>query len=120
MTEEVTEKKGAFIESLTRKSNKIRADRAAAISEDADLIYKRIIEDLEVDIRRLERERESMLDLSPDNSLSLKPAKDFDEKEFVEQDVQIGLKLRNLNIKLDIAKKRYMYLFSDQTEGGKA
>jgi hypothetical protein len=36
---------GAFLLSLKRNNSKIREDRAQAIGEDAQLIYKRKIED---------------------------------------------------------------------------
>ena len=44
---------GAFVESLKRNNQKIREDRAIAIAEDAQLIYKREVEDLEIQIKRL-------------------------------------------------------------------
>lgn len=104
---------GAFIASLKRNNSKIRADRAQAIGEDAQLLYKRAIEDLQVTIRRMERDQENMLDLSPENSMSLKLASDFDATSYVEKDVELGVKIRNSEIKLEIAKKRYTYLFGE-------
>lgn len=109
--EEVLKPKGAFIESLVRNNKQIRADRAEAIGEDAQLIYKREIEDLTVDIRKMERDQENMLDLSPDNAMSLKLASDFDAKDYVAKDLELGVKIRNAKIKLEIAQKRYTYLF---------
>jgi hypothetical protein len=102
---------GAFITSLKRNNSKIRADRAEAIGEDAQLLYKRAVEDLEVSISRMNRDQENMLDLSPESAMSLKLASDFDAKSYVEKDVDLGVKIRNAQIKLDIAKKRYLYLF---------
>lgn len=102
---------GAFITSLKRNNKKIRDDRAAAIQEDTQLLYKRTIEDLEVNIKRMERELENMLDLSPTDARSLVLASDFDSKEFVAKDVEIGVKIRNEQIKRDIAVRRYEYLF---------
>lgn len=112
--EKVMEKAGAFINSLKRNFKQIRSDRAEAIAEDAELMFKREIEDIEVSIKRMKRERENMLDQSPDNALSLKLATDFDAKEFVEAEIRLGIKIREAEIKLDIARKRYAYLF----EGG--
>lgn len=106
-----TKPKGKFIESLVRNNKQIRADRAEAIGEDAQLIYKREIEDLTVEIRKMERDQENMLDLSPDNAMSLKLASDFDARDYVSKDLELGVKIRNANIKLEIAKKRYTYLF---------
>jgi len=59
----------------------------------------------------MEREQENMLDLSPTNALSLTLASDFDAKAYVGKDLDLGVRIRNLDIKLDIAKKRYAYLF---------
>jgi len=105
-------KKGAFIESLQRNNKKIRDDRALAISEDAQMLYKRQIEDTELEIKKLKRERESMLDLSPTTADSLVLASDFNAKNFVSKDIEIGVKIRNLEITLEIAKNRYNHLFN--------
>ena len=104
--------KGAFVESLTRNNKKIRQDRAIAIAEDAGLLYKREVEDLGIQIKQLVREREGMLDLSPTTADSLVLASDFDSKAFVAKDIELGVKIRNLEIKLEIASKRYSQLFT--------
>lgn len=106
---EVTE--GAFIESLKRNNRKIRDDRATAISEDTQLLFKRKVEDLTVNITRMKRERENMLDLSPESAMSLVLASDFDSVAFVEKDIELGVKIRNEEIKLGIANTRYNHLF---------
>jgi hypothetical protein len=110
---ELQQKQGAFVESLQRNNKQIRNDRAIAITEDAEMIYKRTIEDMEIEVKRLKRERESLLDLSPTSADSLVLASDFSSKNFVEKDVEIGLKIRNLDIKLDIARERYKHLFGN-------
>ena len=115
MSTEVTDTKpvegGAFIDSLKRNNTKIRADRAAAISEDAQLLYKRAIEDLSVEVRKMVRDQENMLDLSPSDAISLKLASDFNAAEYVSKDIDLGVKIRNAKIKLEIATARYQYLF---------
>lgn len=105
---------GAFIESLKRGNKQIRSDRAEAIGEDAQLMYKRFIEDLAVSIKRMERDRENMLDQSPDNALSLKLATDFDAQEYVNKDNELGWKIRNAEIKLELATARYEFLFGGE------
>jgi len=110
-TKENVAVKGEFFDSLTRNNKKIRSDRAISIAEDAQLLYKRKIEDMEMQIKRLRRERSNMLDLSPTDANSLVLASDFDSESFVEKDIEIGVKLRNLEIKLDIAVERYSVLF---------
>jgi len=102
---------GAFIDSLKRNNQKIRDDRATSIAEDAQLIYKRQIEDLSVKIRQMKREQENMLDLSPHHADSLTVASDFDAVGYVSKDVELGVKIRNTEITLKIASDRYTYLF---------
>jgi hypothetical protein len=53
-----------------------------------------------------------MIDLSPANSTSLVLASDFDSKQFISKDIEIGVKIRNLEIKLEIATARYKELFT--------
>lgn len=113
VAEEVTVK-GAFAESLRRNNKQIRQDRADAISEDTQLVYKRSIEDLELSIKKMKREQENMLDLSPTNAQSLVLASDFDSKAYTDKDIELGVKIRNAEIKLEIAQKRYAYLFGGQ------
>ena len=105
---------GAFISSLKRNNTKIRADRAEAIGEDTELVYKRIIEDLELSIRKMKREQENMLDLSPTSADSLVLASDFDSQKYVNKDVELGVKIVNAQMKLDIARERFEYLFGGE------
>lgn len=106
-----SEKKGAFIESLKRNNDKIREDRALAIVEDAQILYRREVEDLSLKLNRLKREQDNMLDLSPTHADSLVLASDFDAKQYVAKDLEIAVKVRNLEIKLQLAEKRYEHLF---------
>ena len=101
---------GAFDTILKRNNKQIRDDRAQAIVEDAELEMKRMMENLERDIKKLKRKREAMLDLSPGNSYSLTPEK-FDASLWVDKDVELGIEIRNTEIKFDIVKTRYEYLF---------
>jgi len=102
---------GAFLASLKRNNKQIRADRATAIAEDTQLIYKREIEDLQLNIKKMQREQENMLDLSPTDALSLVLASDFDSAAYTGKDIELGVKIRNSEIKLEIATTRYTYLF---------
>ena len=113
MAEILEGQNGAFIDSLRRNNKQIREDRATAIAEDAQIQYRRMVEDLEVSIKRMQRDRENMLDLSPDNAMSLKLASDFNSGEYVAKDIDLGVKIRNAEIKLEIAQKQYTYLFGN-------
>jgi len=110
---EVDVPKGDFISSLKRNNRKIRDDRAEAISEDAYIRYRRAVEDLEVGIKRMARERDNMLDLSPTNALSLVLATDFNSEEYVAKDIELGVRIRNAGIKLEIAKRQFKRLFGE-------
>jgi len=118
MSEEISgsplsEMKGIFIGSLVRNNKKIREDRAIAIAEQAQMIYKREVEDIEMKIKQIKRERDNMLDMSPTDAQSLVLATDFDAKSFVAKDMELGITLRNLEIKLEIARSRYKSLFEE-------
>lgn len=107
------EKGGAFIESLKRNNRKIRNDRAEAIAEDTYIRYRRAVEDLEVSIKRMKRERDNMLDLSPTNAQSLVLASDFNAEEYVNKDIELGIKIRNAEIKIEIARAQFKDLFGE-------
>jgi hypothetical protein len=102
---------GAFIESLKRNNKQIKDSRAASIAEDLEFAYRNLIEQLKRDKRSKERALEDKLDLSPTNTQSLVLAADFDAVKFASEDISIGIDIRNLDIKLDIARKRYKFLF---------
>lgn len=116
MPEETQQYEGAFFDSLIRNNRQIREDRAATIFEDAQLIYRREIEDLALQIKKLKRERENMLDLSPTHADSLVLASDFNAKDYVKKDLDISVALRNLEIKYELAQQRYNYLFKQEED----
>jgi len=104
------ELKPRFIESLQRNNDQIREDRARTIGADSELIYRRRVEDIELKIKRLEREQEGLIDISPLDRNSLTFA-DFQPEAFVQKDIEYSLTIRNLNIQLEVAVKRFEYLF---------
>lgn len=103
-----------FFESLKRNNSKIREDRALAIAETAELKFKRKIEDLDMELKQAVRDRDNMLDMSPTTADSLVLASDFSADSFVEKDLSLGINIRNLEIKLEIAKSRYKELFGTE------
>jgi hypothetical protein len=102
---------GAFVSSLKRNNKQIKEARAVAIAEDAQMYYKRKIEDIEKDLRQTRRDREAMLDLSPSDKNTIISVSDFDATKWVEKDLELGLRIRELEIKLEVASKQYNYLF---------
>jgi hypothetical protein len=112
---ELSELKGSFVTSLMRNNKEIRNDRALAIAEDAELIFKREVEDVSTQLKRLKRDRENMLDLAGTDKTKLINPSDFKAKEFVAKDLAIGLEIRDCEIKLDILTRRYNDLFKEET-----
>ena len=110
----VKDQEGTFFASLKRNNAKIREDRAIAIAEDAERLYKRKIEDLRDGIKKMTREREYMLDMSPTDSTSLVMASDFSADNFINKDLDLGLRIRNETIKLEIAEKSFKQLFGKE------
>lgn len=104
------ELKPRFIGLLQRNNDQIREDRAQIIGADSELIYRRRVEDIELKIKRMEREREGLIDISPLDRNSLTFA-DFQPEAFVQKDIELSLTIRNLNIQLEVAVKRFEYLF---------
>lgn len=112
----INDVKGKFAANLIRNNKKIREDRALVIVESAEMFYKRKVEDLTVQLRQLRRDRDNMLDLSPTSADSLTLASEFDASKFVETDLDLGVKIRNLEIKLEVAQSRYNELFTEKIE----
>ena len=104
-------KQGLVYESLSRTNKQIRTQRGNAIAEDLEMIFKRAVEDQEMAIKRLEREQENAFDFSPDNAQSLVMSTKVDSTQIKDNDLRLGLEIRNSKIKLEIAKERYNTLF---------
>ena len=81
--DQLNELKGSFVTSLRRNNKQIRDDRALAIAEDAELIFKREVEDITTALKVAKRERDSMLDLGGTSTTTIISQSDFDAKAFV-------------------------------------
>lgn len=113
-------KNGRFAQMLRRSNKEIKDDRAIAIAEQAEMQYRREVEDMQMHLRRLERKRENKLDMSPTNADSLILGEDFDAPRFTEEDIELGVQIRNLRIKLEIAEERYNTLFGENFNADQA
>lgn len=102
---------GYMAHSLTRTNNKIKRDRAESIAEDVKLSYKRKVEDLQMEMRKLQRKQKGLFDFSPESSFSLVLADDVEGVDIVDRDMELALEIRNTKVKLIEAKKRYNHLF---------
>jgi len=111
---QLNELKGSFVTSLRRNNKQIRDDRALSIAEDAQMLFKREVEDCATELKRLKRDRDNMLDLGGNETTKIISPSDFNAKEFVKKDLELGLKIRETEIKLEILTKRYNELFSGE------
>ena len=111
---EYSEMKGAFVESLKRSAKDIKQDRAESVAEDLELSMSRTLENTRRDLKKLTRKRSGMLDLSPQNTISLIMAESFDADGFSDEYLRLGLEIRELEIKLEVAQKSYNHLFGGE------
>lgn len=110
-TELAPEVEGALYQSLRRNNKEIRQDRADTIAEELEMTFSRGIQDLEMKLKRLTRERDGMYDFSPTNSQSLVMAKELHADEILIKDYQLSVQIRQVEIELEIARNRYTHLF---------
>ena len=108
----IDHKGGALWDSLSRNLKQIKEGRAHSILEDAEIAYRRKIENMEHALRKLQRNVEDSLDMSPDSTTTLL-LKDFDADVFIEADAKAAYEIRNLTIQLNECKKRYNALFGE-------
>jgi hypothetical protein len=102
---------GTFLQGLKRNNKQIREDRAEQIHEITKLKYKRQVEDLQLKITNIKRDRDAALDIAPSNTQTIMSASDFNEDQFIQMDLDYGVKIRENEIKLEIATERYKTLF---------
>ena len=111
--EENFSQKGLFFQNLTRDFKKLKLDRAESVTEDAEIAYKRHIEDYCRNLREIQRKVENlMLELAPTTTYdaTVVPA-DFDVVNFMKTDEELGVKARELKIRLEVMLGRYEVLF---------
>ena len=113
--EMLKKKSGAFAQSVLRNSKQVKADRGLAIVEDTEVLYKRKVEDTTMNITRMTRKLNSMIDISPGNVIAL----NFDEfkaDDFVEAHAKLAVDIRQEKIKLNAYKQQYNLLFGHTYE----
>ena len=110
---QLKELKGSFVSSLRRNYKQIRDDRALKIAKTAQTLFKRKVEDLANQIDDFKMDRDNLLDLNGTSTTTIISASDFNAEEFVAKDLELGLQIRNLEIKYEIAYNRYNELFGE-------
>ena len=118
MQEELQESAGIFGEMLNRNNKQIKQTRAKELLEDASEPYAQIINTKRKTLRRLTRNREASLDLSPDDTTTFMKVKDFDGESFATEDAKATVDIRNLTIEITELETRYMNLFGKEVPSG--
>ena len=108
------EPKGALQQSLTRPGVKVRADRARQIASAAKLRYRRKLEDLHLSLREARDRQESIIDMSPDNSLSIISANEFDPNDFVSQNAELAKTIFQTEEAITVLSKDFERLFGEK------
>lgn len=107
---------GYLAHSLTRSGDEIKKDRAESIAEDIRIAYKRRVEDLQTEIKKIKRRMKGAFDFSPNSTFSLVLADNVEGVDVVDKDMELALEYRNKKVKLILAKKRYNHLFGKEFE----
>jgi hypothetical protein len=107
---------GSFYTSVIRGNKQIKADRGQQLLEDGEMSFRRKIEDKGREVTRLKRTLVNMLDLSPENMMTLKMADDFNPDEFANRYCSISVDVRNEVLKLNEYKKAYNRLYGGTYE----
>ena len=103
--------KGKFGSLLKRSNKELREDRGIIIVKDAEKKYRRMVEDVTDEYDTLKTDRDNLLDINPGTTHSIINPGDFNSNNFTASDMAITLKMRECEIKLTAAKKRYADLF---------
>lgn len=104
---------GTFQSILMRNNAKLREDRGALIAKSTEKSYRRSIEDLQDKLETLKADRTQLLDINPGNTQTIINPSDFDHAAFVEKYTQMGLQIREIEIKIDVAQRGYNELFGE-------
>lgn len=108
------EVKGALYQSLNRNNAQIKRDRAEIIGEDLEMEFSRGVQDAAKELKRVKRERDGMYDFSPTTSQSLVLAADLDAQLILKRDTELSVKIRKLELELEIRHERYKFLFGKE------
>lgn len=111
---DIKDLKGALGASLARNSKQIKLDRAMTIHRTGEKEFRRRIEDLEDRVVNIQQERDSLLDMSPDDVNKLTIGTDFRAPEFYEAVRKFTLQIREAKVELEEMRAQYEYLFGQK------
>jgi predicted RNase H-like nuclease (RuvC/YqgF family) len=90
-----------------------RKPTGSVACKDAESLYKREMQNLEHIIRQLKRELEDMATLSLTDKQTSEITDAIESGAYVSKEIEIGVKIRGLEKKLESARKKFHFLFGD-------
>jgi hypothetical protein len=83
----------------------------AAASQETESEYRREMRELKLLIQVLKKKQESLSKLPPTDAQTSEITDAIDSGAYVSKEIEIGVKIRDLEKKLESAKKRFRFLF---------
>jgi hypothetical protein len=87
---------------------------ASAGFNEAQSVYQREIQNLELMIKRLKTEQEKITSHPLSDAQSSEIASAIDSGAYVSKEVELGVQIRDLETALMSAKKKFQFLFGDE------
>jgi hypothetical protein len=94
--------------------NPTGSEKATSASSDAKSVYRREIQNLDRLIRQLKTEQEYIAGLPVTDKETSEITDAIDSGTYVSKEIEIGVKIKNLEKKVESAKKRYQFLYGDK------
>ena len=91
------------------------SERATVDSESAESLYNREMQKLERLIRSLKRERDNMANRPLTDKQTSEITYAFNSGAYVSKEIEIGVRIRDLEKKLENARKRFQFLFGESS-----
>jgi hypothetical protein len=86
-------------------------DETTPPGQESQLLYKREIQNLARLIQYLKKQQEDLAGMTPTETETSEITDAIDSGAYVSKEIEIGVKIRDLEKKLESAKKRYQFLF---------
>ena len=100
-----------FVKTISRSNKELKKDRALIIAKATEKALRRKIEDFNDHLESLKLRLDNLLDINPSNTHTIINPGDFDPEVYLKTAEDIDLKIRDITIRRDLAKKRYDLLF---------
>lgn len=106
-----------FEKNLVRDSQGIKEQRARILGEESRIEHEEIVREINKRKRDLEVQLLNLVDLSPENTYSLRPGGDkYNPKQWAREKQDIGVALLNIEVELKVANATTLEWFTESDE----